>query len=102
MQYYPVVMYNTLCTQRKRLVQESSSEGKGGTKDDEKTKKLRKRNAELVTVVKTLDEKYKSLKSDYDQLVSRCVQHVQCTCTCVLTTCACPCTLSCVEECPWR
>ncbi len=39
-------------------------------KDEEKTKKLRKRNTELVALVKTLDEKCKLLKSDYDRLVS--------------------------------
>ena len=59
-----------MCVQRKRLVQDSPGDGKMAGKDDEKMRKLRKRNADLVTLVKTLDEKLKSLKSDYDQLVS--------------------------------
>jgi len=51
--------------QRKKMVQESP----GSAREDDKTKKLRKRNTELVALVKTLDEKYKNIKSDYEQLV---------------------------------
>ena len=61
-----------MSVQRKRLVQESPGDGRTGSKDtmDERMRKLRKRNAELVTLVKTLDEKCKGFKSDYEQLVS--------------------------------
>ncbi len=57
--------------QRKKILMDSpAGDGKGAAKDEERTRKLRKRNAELMSLVKTLEEKFKSLKSDYDHMVS--------------------------------
>ena len=56
---------------RKKL----SKDGDGGDihtnkEVDEKMKKLRKRNAELVSLAKQLDERCKALKLENEQLVS--------------------------------
>ena len=47
-------------------MKEGDGEGKGA---EEKLKRLRKRNAELVALARQLDEKTKSLKAENEQLV---------------------------------
>jgi len=56
--------------QRKKRAHESDSEGKGSKQMEEKLKKIRKRNADLVALAKQLDEKCKSLRIENEQLVS--------------------------------
>lgn len=62
--------------QRKKVVQGGGggASGDGDSKSlreaDEKMKRLRKRNADLVGMAKTLEERCKSLKQDNDKLVS--------------------------------
>jgi len=59
--------------QRKRLVHDDDDKkggvaGKGALED--KIKVLRKKNSELTSLTKQLDDKYRALKSEHDQLVS--------------------------------
>ena len=61
--------------QRKKVVQGGGGPGGDGDSKslkeaDEKMKRLRKRNADLVGLAKTLEERCKSLKLDNDKLVS--------------------------------
>ena len=62
--------------QRKKVVQGGGGPGGDGDSKslkeaDEKMKRLRKRNADLVGLAKTLEERCKSLKLDNDKLVSK-------------------------------
>ena len=70
--------------QRKKVGHEGDGEGKVNKQTEEKLKKLRKRNAELVALAKQLDEKNKSLKNENEQLVS-CVQDKQPICITTIT-----------------
>ena len=70
--------------QRKKVAHEGDGEGKVNKQTEEKLKKLRKRNAELVALAKQLDEKNKSLKNENEQLVS-CVQDKQPICITTIT-----------------
>ena len=85
--------------QRKKLVLEKVDES-GGSKSvkqlEEKLKQLRKKNADLVSLAKSVDDKYKALKLENEQLVCGC--HV---CTMWVHQCALwgSCTLVCV--CVW-
>ena len=56
--------------QRKKRAHEDDGEGKGSKQMEEKLKKIRKRNADLVALAKQLDEKCKSLRIENEQLVS--------------------------------
>lgn len=62
--------------QRKKVGHEGDGEGKVNKQTEEKLKKLRKRNAELVALAKQLDEKNKSLKNENEQLVSLVVYKI--------------------------
>lgn len=66
------VQCDNLCVcgdlQRKTAVKEGGEgDGKGA---EEKLKRLRKRNAELVALARQLDDKTKSLKAENEQLVT--------------------------------
>ena len=76
--YGDVTIATVLCfgpPQRKKLVLEKVDEN-GGSKSvkqlEEKVKQLRKKNAELVTLAKNVDDKYKALKLENEQLVCVC------------------------------
>ena len=56
--------------QRKKRTHDSDGEGKSSKQMEEKLKKVRKRNADLVALAKQLDDKYKSLRIENEQLVS--------------------------------
>ena len=58
------------------MAHEGDGEGKANKQTEEKLKKLRKRNAELVALAKQLDEKNKSLKTESEQLVSVAVNKI--------------------------
>ena len=69
------------------MAHEGDGEGKVNKQTEEKLKKLRKRNAELVALAKQLDEKNKSLKSESEHLVSVVVNKLVCITTLMATMC---------------
>ena len=64
--------------QRKKMLMESPAGD--AAKDEERTRKLRKRNAELMAQMKTLEDKCKSLKSDSDHQVTHTETLAECVC----------------------
>ena len=60
-------------SQRKKLALDKVDDSAGGSKSvkqlEEKVKQLRKKNAELVTLAKSVDDKCKALKHENEQLV---------------------------------
>ena len=69
------------------MAHEGDGEGKVNKQTEEKLKKLRKRNAELVALAKQLDEKNKSLKSESEHFVSVVVNKLVCITTLMATMC---------------
>ena len=54
-------------------MQGGDPDAKSRKEAEDKMKRLRKRNADLVALAKTLDERCKSLKLDNEKLVSVCI-----------------------------
>ena len=64
--------------QRKRLVHDDDDKKGGGAGKSAEVKVLRKKNTELTALAKQLDDKYRALKLEHDQLVSQCLCCGQC------------------------
>ena len=64
-----------VCVQRKAAVKEGGGVEGDAKTAEEKLKRLRKRNAELVALARQLDDKMKSLKMENDQLVNHTYTH---------------------------
>ncbi len=55
--------------QRKKLLHEDGEKKGDGKISEDKIKQLRKRNSELTSLCKELEDKVKTLKADMEQLV---------------------------------